>query len=177
MWFALYLLSIQRSFPLFRLLFDYNAIMKRIKIAVLAVIFACSFFMPSYAGAFGYDCAYGCLASNLTSPGEIYYFIFNFTNLLTIFFVISLLANIVQGKKIFKWIGAFLIAHLCTWPLFHLCTWPSFVKYHDSTVFDLTDKQNASIPDIGDIEMGFYFWCFSIILIWVEYCRSNKSLK
>ena len=145
--------------------------MKRIKIAVLAVIFACSFFMPSYAGAFGYDCAYGCLASNLTSPGEIYYFIFNFTNLLTIFFVISLLANIVQGKKIFKWIGAFLIAHLCTWPLFHLYTWPSFVKYRGGSFLD-----DDRIPEISDIEVGFYFWCFSIMLIWIEYCRSNKSL-
>jgi hypothetical protein len=153
--------------------FDYNAIMKRVKIAVLAVIFVASFFMPSYKSWPGYHCASTCLSN---SEGN-YYFIFTFTNLLTIFFVISLLANISQGKKTLKWIGAFLIAHLCTWPLFHLCTWPSFVKYHDSTVFDLTDKQNASIPDIGDIEMGFYFWCFSIILIWVEYCRSNKSLK
>ena len=140
--------------------------MKRIKIAVLAVIFACSFFMPSYVGGFGYNCASWCLGS-----GELYYFIFNFTNLLTIFFVISLLANIVQGKKIFKWIGAFLIAHLCTWPLFHLYTWPSFVKYRGGSFLD-----DNRIPEISNIEVGFYFWCFSIMLIWIEYCRSNKSL-
>ncbi|MDC3283519.1 hypothetical protein OAV41_02980 [Planctomycetota bacterium] len=148
--------------------------MKRNKIAFLALIYVASFFMPSYHGGEGYGCAQMCLTPSLGN----YYFIFTFTNLLTIFFVISLLANISQGKKTLKWIGAFLIAHLCTWPLFHLCTWPSFVKYHvPGSLFDSTDKQIAPIPDIGDIGIGFYFWCFSIILIWFTYCKSNKSLK
>ena len=148
--------------------------MKRNKIAGLALIYVASFFMPSYSGFLGFQSAWYCLSAGLGA----YYFIFSFTNLLTCFFVISLLANTLQGIKILKRIGAFLIAHLCTWPLIHLCTWPSFVEYHGpGSLFDSTDKQIAPIPDIGDIEIGFYFWCFSIILIWIEYCRSNKSLK
>jgi hypothetical protein len=149
--------------------------MKRIKIAVLAVIFLCSFFMPSYAGGHGYDCAWICLGghelSEIVSGAESYYFIFSFTNLLTCFFVITLLANTLQGIKILKWIGAFLMVHLCTWPLFHLCTWPSFVTYHGGSFWDDDN------PDISDIGIGFYFWCFSIVLIWLEYCKSKKLLK
>ena len=147
--------------------------MKRNKIAVLSLIYVASFFMPSYQGLAGFQCAQTCLDN---SEGN-YYFIFTFTNLLTIFFVISLLANISQGKKTLKWIGAFLIAHLCTWPLFHLCTWPGFVEYHYSSGFGSTEPRYGPIPDIGDIGIGFYFWCFSIILIWFAYCKSNKSLK
>jgi len=111
--------------------------------------------LPAYHNELGYECALHCFRGLFeASDGDlwelIYNPIFNATNLLTAFFVISLVFfKNVKRVRFLKVLGGLLILHLLSWPILHLF---------------------MANSDFSDIQIGYYPWAFSIIFIWITYC-------
>ncbi len=136
--------------------------LKKIAPVILAILFVLSFFMPAYKGGYvvGWECAKFSLemVSNLID-GElesIYFVFFNITSLLNVYFLIFLIFDIGKNIKVLKWIGGFLCIHLLSWPISH---------------FLLRDIS------IKNIDVGYYLWACSIILVWILYVKSNNTIK
>jgi len=133
----------------------------KLKISLLIILFAGSFFLPAYTDKPGYECAQICFQAPFeASDGNlwqlIYYPIFNATNLLTVYFIISLVFFATAKRaRYLKVLGGLLILHLLSWPILHLI---------------MTDS------DFSDIQIGYYLWAFSIIVIWMTYCLHPTCL-
>jgi len=130
-----------------------------LKICLLIILFVGSFFLPAYNDELGYECAWICFNAIFQAQDDdlwnlIYHPLFNVTNLLTVFFIISLVfCKTARRPKFLKVLGGLLILHLLSWPILHLI---------------------MANSDVSDIQIGYYLWAFSIIFIWLTYCVPIK---
>jgi len=133
------------------------------KLTIVGIIlFVTSFFLPAFWHDYGYTCAWKCILElwNPNGIGSIiYFFPFTFSNLLMIILPIALLTKYRDNSvpKSIICIQAVLLLHVLSWLYF-----VARIVFGDEVNF-------------LHIEVGYYVWLLSMVLILYAAIRSRKS--
>jgi hypothetical protein len=126
---------------------------KRLLLAV--GLFVVSFFLPAFIDEPGYICACICMFGVWDGPNEwapiAYYFPFTFSNVLMVIMPL-LLTAVFKRRKFPVWlliVQITLLVHVVSWPVSAL----------------LSEDTNAIGDSIKDIQVGYYIWLLSMVLM------------